>query len=150
MKNHFTINSLLWEIIRLQYTRSHELFEEYGLHPGQAPLLMCLYEEDGLNQSALASKLHVKPSTVTVTIKRLERTGMLYKQMDENDKRICRTFLTKKGHATCKALHKLYVQNEQLYNKDLSIEEQILLKRLLMQVRDNLSDAQGDDKKCLD
>lgn len=146
MRDKFTINYLLWEIIRLQYARSHELFEEYGLHPGQPPLLMCLYDQDGLSQSILASRLHVKPSTITVMIKRLERNGMLYKQIDESDKRICRTFLTQKGHATCKALHKLYEQNELLYNKDLSVEEQILLKRLLMQVRDNLSDVQGDEK----
>ncbi|MEF9959324.1 MAG: MarR family transcriptional regulator [Niameybacter sp.] len=146
MKTKNTINNLLWEIIRLQFVRSHELFEVYGLHPGQPPLLMCLYHENGLSQSVLASRLYVKPSTITVMIKRLENSGMVYKQVDENDKRICRTFLSEKGYTTCKALEKLYEQNELLYNNNLSIEEQVLLKRLLMQVRDNLHQCEGDDK----
>ena len=141
MEINNTISSLLSEIIRLQFTKSHGLFEEYGLHPGQAPLLLCLYDEDGLSQSALASKLHVKPSTITVMIQRLERNGMLYKQIDTKDKRICKTFLTEKGYTTCKALKELYENTESLYKKNLNIEEQIILKRLLMQIRDNLAES---------
>lgn len=144
MHTNLTINSLLSEIIRLQFTQSHKLFETYGLHPGQVPLLLCLYDEDGLNQSVLASRLHVKPSTVTVMIQRLERSGMIFKQPDEKDKRICRTFLTPKGYETCHALKKLYEDTEALYNKNLSIEEQIIFKRLLMQVRDNLLSNESD------
>lgn len=146
MEINYTINGLLSEIIRLQFTKSHRLFEEYGLHPGQAPLLLCLYEEDGLSQSILASRLHVKPSTVTVMIQRLERSGMLFKQIDSQDKRICRTFLTEKGYTTCKALKTLYEDTEALYKKNLSMEEQIILKRLLMQIRDNLATSEGDSK----
>ena len=147
MESNYTINSLLSEIIHLQFNRSHKLFEEYGLHPGQVPLLLCLYDEDGLSQSILASKLHVKPSTITVMIQRRERSGMLFKQIDQHDKRICRTFLTQKGYTTCKALKELYEQNEALYKKNLSVEEQIIFKRLLMQVRDNLTQHKGDEKK---
>ena len=144
MESNYTINSLLSEIIHLQFNRSHKLFEEYGLHPGQVPLLLCLYDEDGLSQSILASKLHVKPSTITVMIQRLERSGMLFKQTDLRDKRICRTFLTEKGYTTCKALKELYEDTEALYKKNLSIEEQIILKRLLMQIRNNLAGSESD------
>lgn len=142
MDNPNSINHLLWEIIRLQFARSHELFEKHGLHPGQPPLLLSLFHENGQSQSSLASNLHVKASTVTMMIRRLEKGDLICKQWDEQDKRVCRIFLTPKGYTICNELKLLYASTEALYLQNLSTEEGIIFKRLLMQVRDNLSTAQ--------
>lgn len=142
MDNLHSINHLLWEIIKLQFARNHEIFEKYGLHPGQPPLLLSLHNEDGQSQSSLAHNLRVKPSTVTMMIRRLERGELIFRKWDEHDKRVCRIFLTPKGYSICNELKLVNKSTEALYLKNLSVEEQIIFKRLLMQVRDNLSDAQ--------
>lgn len=142
MDNPHSINHLLWEIIKLQFARNHEIFEKHGLHPGQPPLLLSLHNEDGQSQSSLAHNLRVKPSTVTMMIRRLERGELIFRKWDEHDKRVCRIFLTPKGYSICNELKLVNKATEALYLKNLSVEEQIIFKRLLMQVRDNLSDAQ--------
>lgn len=142
-----TINHLLFEIVRLSFNQSHQILEKYGLYPGQPRLLLCLYHEDGVSQSTLAEQLQVKASTITMMIKRLERGGLLRKACDTEDKRVCRIFLTPKGYSVCDELKLVNDNHEALYTENFSIEEKIILKRLLMQVRQNLIDSQpkGDE-----
>lgn len=142
-----TINHLLFEIVRLSFNQSHQILVKYGLYPGQPRLLLCLYHEDGVSQSTLAEKLQVKPSTITMMIKRLERGELLRKTCDTEDKRVCRIFLTPKGYSVCDELKLVNDHHEELYTDNFSIEEKIILKRLLMQVRQNLINSQpeGDE-----
>lgn len=136
-----SINHLIFEITRLSFSQSHPILEKYGLYPGQPRLLLCLYHENGVSQGTLAEKLQVKASTITMAIKRLERSGLLRKTCDTEDKRVCRIFLTDKGYSVCRELKLVYDNQKTLYTENFTIEEEIILKRLLMQVRQNLMDA---------
>ena len=142
-----TINHLISEIARFSFSQSHPILEKYGLYPGQPRLLLCLYHENGVSQGTLAEKLQVKASTITMAIKRLERGGLLRKACDTEDKRVCRIFLTDKGYSVCRELKLIHDSQEALYTENFRIEEKIILKRLLMQVRQNLIDAElkGDE-----
>ena len=136
-----SINHLIFEIARLSFSQSHPILEKYGLYPGQPRLLLCLYHEDGVSQGTLAEKLQVKASTITMAIKRLERSGLLHKACDAEDKRVCRIFLTDKGYSVCRELKLVYDHQKALYTENFTIEEKIILKRLLIQVRQNLINA---------
>ena len=81
---------LLAQVTRLHFLRAHALLSEVGIHPGQYPLLELLHSSQGMSQHEIARKLIIKPSTLTVMLKRLERDGMVDKQRDPNDKRIFR------------------------------------------------------------
>lgn len=154
---HHSIHGLLGHIMRARFIRSHELFEKYKVYPGQPPLLLSLYEQDGLSQSQLAQRLHVKASTITVMIKRLEKSGMVHKVADAHDKRSSQIFLTPQGYFICEELTLLNKVHEDICVQNMSTEEQIILKRLLLQVLNNLSEPapstqnstyKGDDLHC--
>ena len=80
-------------------------------------------------------------------INRMEKVGLLERRQDPDDKRISRIYLTQKGRNMCRELERVKqkIDSECLIN--LTVEEQILLRRLLMQVRDNLKMACESDKK---
>ncbi len=147
---HYDPNSLhdiLLEVIRFHYCRTHKLLEKIGIYPGQPPMLLELQNKDGQSQSELARKLKIKPATVTVMINRMEKVGLLERRQDPDDKRISRIYLTQKGRNMCRELERVKqkIDSECLIN--FTVEEQILLRRLLMQVRDNLKMACESDKK---
>ena len=90
----------LIKITRLYFVRTYHLVERLGIYPGQIPLLMVLYQEDGLSQKELVKRLSVKPSTVAVMIKRMERNGLVQRERDEDDQRVTRIRLTPVGRKT--------------------------------------------------
>lgn len=94
-----SIHGLMIKSARLYFVRAFHLLERLGLHPGQVPLLVALYREDGLSQKELVKRLSVKPSTVAVMIKRMERNGLLQRRSDDKDQRVTRICLTGGGAA---------------------------------------------------
>ena len=68
--------------------------KDMGVHPGQLPFLNIISHKEGISQRELAECLHVKPPTVAVTVKRLEKADVIYRRPDPNDMRISRIYLT--------------------------------------------------------
>ena len=126
------------EILRLHHVMAHKLLEEIGLYPGQPPLLFLLNKEDGQSQKDLAMRLHIKASTINVMIKRMEKENLIQRRQDDEDKRISRVYITSKGRAICKKSNKMMEKIEEKMFSDLNSEEKIILRRLLLQVKNNL------------
>lgn len=137
--NDHSLHSILSSIMRFHFLRMHDLLERYELYPGQPPLLIFLFEEPGQSQSQLAAKMQIKASTTHVMISRLEKSGFVEKKYSESDKRLSKIYLTEKGYSVCKELKDCEKQLDNDYVQNLSIEEQIVLKRLLIQVRENIA-----------
>lgn len=134
-----SIEDLFAQIIRLHFSRTHAALEKLGLYPGQPPLLMALKNYGIMSQKELSQKLCVKPATVAVMLKRMEKTGLIDKKIDLKDKRIFRVYLTKQGEEMINVLLDIYSRLEADCLLNFTVEEKVLLRRLLMQVRDNLS-----------
>lgn len=124
--------------IRLHYHRTFTLLEKDGIYPGQPPLLRMLYTTNGQSQKELAKKLNIKPATLTVMLKRLEKTGFIEKKHDEKDLRISRVYLTDKGTEAYYKVDKTLKQIENECFLNFSKEEKVIFRRLLMQMENNL------------
>lgn len=77
------LHILTSQIMRLYFTRNYALMEKLDVHPGQVPLLLQLHRHGGMRQKELVGKLMVKPPTVTVMIKRMEKSGFIQRKQDE-------------------------------------------------------------------
>jgi MarR family transcriptional regulator, organic hydroperoxide resistance regulator len=136
--NEDSVYYIFGQVIRFHYCRMHMLLEKVGVYPGQPPLLFALGKHEGQSQKELAEKLHLKAATITVMLNRMEAAKLIERRPDDNDQRVSRVFLTEKGKEVrsevIKALKKIV--DECFYN--FTDEEQILLRRLFMQMRDNL------------
>ncbi len=137
-------NSLYYiflEILRLHHYRTHVLLDEIGVYPGQPPLLFILNKENGQSQKELADKLKLAPATITVMLKRMERANLVERRQDAEDQRISRVYLTDEGREICnKAMEIMKNLQEECFG-NFTVEEKVVLRRLLMQMRDNLSIA---------
>ena len=138
-----SINYLLAQICRLHHARSHTLLEEIGLYRGQPPVLRALWNKEGRTHSELAEHMHVQPATVTKMIKRMEKTGFVTCKADEKDQRVSRVYLTEAGRKIQEQVQQVWrtLQDETFDN--FTTEERIVLRRLFLQMRENLLRVTG-------
>jgi len=134
-----TIAYLMVQVCRAHRNQASVVLAELGLHIGQEILLMHLWENDGLIQSELALLMEVEPPTLTKMLHRMEKVGLLERSRDEQDARSYRIYLTDKGRALFEPVTHVWNVQENRILTDLTLEEQLLFRRLLLQVRSNLT-----------
>lgn len=75
------------------------LINPLGLNVLEWYALRALYEEDGLSASHLASLVCRHPSSMTALLDRMEEKRLLRRQIDSEDRRSVRIYLTETGRA---------------------------------------------------
>lgn len=135
----------LSEIMRLHFLRCHNHLEKFNIYPGQSGVLCYLKKKDGQSQKELCDALHIRPATLTVMLKRMEKKGLIKRKQDENDKRVSRIYLCKAGLDVVDDIKDIHIDIEKKCFKNISDEEKIILRRLLFQIRDNLKEDCKDD-----
>jgi DNA-binding MarR family transcriptional regulator len=133
-----SLDFLLAQVCRLHHARAHTLLEALGLYRGQPPMLHALWEQDGLTHGELAARLHVQPATMTRMVQRMEKAGFVERQADAADERVSRVYLTKPGRAVQAEVKQVWHTMEEETFGGFTAEERTLLRRLLLQMRENL------------
>lgn len=97
-----------------------------------------LYHQDGLTQQELVNSTNMKAPTISVAIRTLEEEGMVRREPDPKDMRSVRVYLTEKGRAVDEEFREQLRQTDRLLMQNISEEDEELLIRLLMAVRENI------------
>lgn len=84
---------------RLFGRRLHGAIAPLGLAPAQFLVLLELWEEDGLTQADLVSRLNVEQATLANTMSRMERDGLVERREKRGDRRARLIYLTDKARA---------------------------------------------------
>lgn len=147
MEKGDSLSVVIAQVMRLHFTRSHKLLLKIGVYPGQPSLLSSLQEKDGQSQKELSDIIKVKPATVAVMIKRMEKSGFILKKQDNFDQRVTRIFLTEEGKRICKELNKFHKEIDEECFGDFTGEEKLLFKKLVLKVRNNLINISYEKKK---
>ena len=125
---------------KLHRQRAEVLLSEIGLHVGQEMLLTGLWENEGITQTELAENVGIQPATVTNMLQRLEREGIVERKPDLQDQRISRVYATQIGREMEDKVRQQWAQLEQESFSGFNVEEKVLLRRLLLQVYQNLDE----------
>lgn len=128
----------LLQIHRAHRNRAEAAFSELGLHTGQEWVLFELWKQEGLTQSELVTRLGVEPPTVTKTLDRLEKAGLVLRRPDSEDARVSRVYLTPKGRSLRGSVEKIWRDLETRSTQGLSDVEKALMLRLLDQIYENI------------
>jgi DNA-binding MarR family transcriptional regulator len=136
---HESISFLLGMIGKAQRSRANEALSETGLYAGQERVLLELSKQDGLTQSQLVETMCVQPPTVSKMLDRMEKTGLVERHPDAEDSRVTRVCLTDQGRNLNEDVCALWHDLEARVIEGLSIEERIILRRLLLQIYENLT-----------
>jgi len=133
-----TLYGLFKDVIKEHFRRREKLLSDLKLYRGQAPVLLLLSERNGLTQKEIAEELKVKPSTVTLILRRMKKRGLISSVRDERDKRYTKIYLTEEGKKFICKLKRVFKQLEEECFKDFSEEEKKLLMDFFRRIRDNL------------
>ena len=132
------LGHLLNKVCGLRHRRMHELLDELGLYHGQPAMLNALWPGDGLTHSALAGQLGKSPSTITKTVKRMEKAGFVERKPDPKDERLSRVYLTAAGRGVQAAVEQVWQDFELQAFAEFTQEEMATLRGLLQRVCQNI------------
>ncbi len=68
-----------------------------GLSTGVFPVMLHLWQQDGLTQRDLVTRVDVEQATMANTLARMERDGLITRRPDLQDGRVRRIWLTDRG-----------------------------------------------------
>lgn len=110
----------------------------------QMVVLKKVSEQDGLNQNELAFLTYRDKSSLARLLAKMEKKGYLYRQQNQDDKRINEVFLTLLGrevYQECKVVIKEIIETMEHNLKESEIREAI---RILKQVQQNFAGKMPD------
>lgn len=134
-----TISYQLVQLARAHRAKAQALLGRLGLHPGQEMLLVHLWEEDGLTHSEIAGRCDITPATVSKVADKMESAGYIRRRPDAEDQRVSRLYLTPAGRDLRAEVDAVWKELEEVSIANLTLEERLLLRRLLAQMAANLS-----------
>ena len=112
---------------------------ELGLYAGQEMVLFSLFRQEGQTQIQLSHDVVCEPPTINTMLQRMERTGLVERRCDPEDARLSRVYLTQRGRALEQPLRTLWSRCEEHLVADMTTEERLLVRRLLLQMHANIS-----------
>ena len=121
------------------YQKAHGNFKQgllpHGITPVQHLILEALWDEEGLTATEIGKRMTLDNATLSGILDRMSEKGWIVKATDDVDKRFIRIYLTGKAKKLKPSLlGEREKSNDEILSK-LSLEEKVLLKRLLKDIR---------------
>lgn len=132
------IGRTLGRVQRNRFQLCEILLERMGIGPGQVPILGELGFHGEMTQRQLAEHTHVTAATISGTLKRMERAGLVYRTDDEKDARVSIVRLTEDGKELGKQASELFARTDVSMLEGFSDEECDMLLGFLGRMRDNV------------
>lgn len=95
----------------------------YNIGWGHFAILMTLYDQEGRSQDSLAQSRGFDKTMIAKSILRLEKEGIVYRKIDQEDKRIKRLYLTEKGRKLMPEMQRIGNELNSLLLKSLDTDE---------------------------
>lgn len=117
------IGHMLHWVSRRHFQYADSCMQAVGIGPGQVPILMELGKHGQLSQRELAARVRVTAATMSGTLKRLERTGIVQRTGTSTDARISLVSLTEAGQERRRQAEEIFRQTDDALVADLTREE---------------------------
>jgi DNA-binding MarR family transcriptional regulator len=115
----------------------HKQLEVCDITVEQFGVINNLHKDSGTTLGALAQKVNKDHTNLSRIVAKLERKGLIARITPPHDKRACMIFLTKSGEQVKGEAIKIAEKKIEKYLADISIEEQQLLRKLLLKICSN-------------
>lgn len=111
----------------------HARADGAGFAPGQFPVLLELWNGDGVTQRDLLDRLDIEQATMANTLSRMERDGLISRRRHPKDRRAQLVFLTARGKALQEtALAAASATEDALFQGFRRFERELLLEYMRM------------------
>jgi DNA-binding MarR family transcriptional regulator len=126
--------ALYLKISALQFFKNNE----YNVTPEQFGILYILSRENGLYQRQLSKMTLKDRPNITRIIDILEKRGLIYRELDPENRRIFKVFITEEGRQQVEDILPSLCEFRDKTIEGLSQEDLNDLKRILGKIRSNL------------
>jgi MarR family transcriptional regulator, organic hydroperoxide resistance regulator len=126
--------------VRLLRSRLDRALQSVGLRLGQFQVMRLLWEHDGLTPRELSDRLGVEMPTVTRTVQRMLRDGLVRREAHPDDARSVRIFLAPRAHEIQEAVSSILASETEASLAGFSAAERAALVGYLERMSAN---AQG-------
>lgn len=131
----------LAEISKLILNHLRESTENLGVVNSYRPFLFHLDQHNnGLTQSELVELIHFKAPTVSLTIQKMEYEGLVKKEIDRNDQRVTRIFLTDKGKSYIEKIKQIHDEVEEYLTSLYSDEEKKVFLEYISRIKTKIKE----------
>lgn len=113
-----------------------------GLTAGQPKVLDYLGLHNGSVQKAIAAGCQIEPATLTGILNRMEEKGLIYRQMENGDRRSLHVYLTEEGKEKQKLVRETLEGLTREILLEISPEEQQVLLECLVKICSKMIDAE--------
>lgn len=134
-----TVSFALSYVCKAHRNAMDRMIADLGLYAGQEVILKHLWQDNGQTQTQLAEKARVQPATMSKVLSRMQEAGLVERRTDAEDSRVTRVYLTARSEALQTAMKQVWAEMEAQITRNMTPEECALLRRLLLQVQENLN-----------
>jgi MarR family transcriptional regulator, organic hydroperoxide resistance regulator len=134
---------LLVQLARAHRNRLDSALDKLNLSVGQEHAIYQLARQANVPQAQLAHSMFIDPSTATKMLARLERNGVIQRSPDPTDGRVSLVSLTPYGQTLVQPVIATWDTIETQLRQGMTDAEQALLRRLLVQMVQNLISPAG-------
>lgn len=117
--------------------RIRQRMEELGITRATGPLLFEISRSEGISQQELASRMHFKASSISVSIQKMCENDLIRQEENAVDARKDALYLTEKGRSCQQKIHATFDELEEEFLAPLKEEERqqlcLLLEKLLQE-----------------
>lgn len=104
----------------------------YNITPSQYGVLSCLWQEKAKTPKGIGKLLYLEPSTISTILDKMQKNGLIERNIDTNNRRVILVSLTQKSRDLQYPIERIVVNmNNHILSEFTSEEKQNLSKILL-------------------
>ena len=139
-----TFEVVFHNLLRLRRARLMSLINNVELFPGQIPILAIIDGNNGCTQKEIGENMKLKPASITDSLKRLEKAGLINRKQDEKDLRITRVYITDVGKEQLEKAVEISYSFDAICFAGFSADEKETFISLMQKMNNNLK-IEGED-----
>lgn len=109
-----------------------------GLYFGQPQILEYVKKHDCCTQKEIATAMHISPASAAVTLKRIEKAGLITRSTDKTDSRKNHISITQKGTDSLRDFRQICDATDEDMFRGFTPDEMETLHTLLLRLHKNL------------
>jgi len=149
-RNQESLGFLMGALLRRKRLSFRTLLAPFQVTPRQYAVLSRLWQENSLALTELARRMYADPSSLSRTLVLMEKSGLIKRHSDENDRRVFQLVLSKRGRALKRQLQSRVRAHEDKMVRGLSLAEVELVESAIRKMLCNLGDTPNGIDVSLD
>lgn len=140
--------SMIMRANRLHHSAVDKKLKELNIHRSQHILLINIAHENGLiSQKKIAQMLEISPAAVAMSLKKLENSGYITRQVSNEDGRVNHIAITEKGREIIEKSEEIFAYIDNAVLKDIDTESLGIFVDVLEKIQSNLIAIGAEDHR---